>query len=305
MTWIWYLLPGLLLLYLLIAASVYLVQHWFFFHPEKLPMYFKFDYSVPFEELFFDTAPGVSINGLIFRVPNSRGVVYYFHGNTRSIKGWAKFSKDFTSKGYDVMMIDYRGFGKSRGKRTEEGLFHDAQYGYDWLQERYGENHIIVYGRSLGSGFAAKVASDNHPKLLILDAPYYSMLDLVAYYLPFLPVKRLLRYRIRTDKFLEKIDCPVYIFHGTRDLTVPYTSGLRLAKLLGERGHLITIRGGGHNNLRDFPLYHQQLYDVLEALPISQASETVNRLPAVIEDSVASIQSLRPWELDMFSRPGE
>ncbi|MCB0839739.1 MAG: alpha/beta fold hydrolase [Bacteroidetes bacterium] len=300
---IWYILLGIISLYPITLILIYLIQEWFLFHPEKLPLYFKFKYPYPFEELTFDTEPGAIINGLIFRVPNSKGVVYYFHGNTRSIKGWAKFSRDFTGKGYDVMMIDYRGFGKSRGKRTEKGLHHDAQFGYDWLKERYGENHIIVYGRSMGSGFAARVASYNHPRMLILDAPYYSLVHLVQRYLPFIPVKKVTRFKIRTDKFLESINCPVYIYHGTRDFTVPYSMGKRLARLLEEKATLITIPGGGHNNLRDFPKYHEYMYYILDAIPTTELEPEKAYLPVAEEDVFDPIGSLAGLHLDVFSRP--
>ncbi|MEO0470845.1 MAG: alpha/beta fold hydrolase [Bacteroidota bacterium] len=300
----WYIIIGLILLYPLLVGIAYLIQEFFLFHPEKLPLYFKFNYPYPFEELTFDTEPGAVINGLIFRVPNSQGVVYYFHGNTRSIKGWAKFSRDFTSKGYDVMMIDYRGFGKSRGKRTEAGLHLDAQHAYNWLKERYGENHIVVYGRSMGSGFAARVASENHPRMLILDAPYYSLLHLMQRYLPFLPVKYVSRFKIRTDQFLRKVSCPVYIYHGTRDLTIPYSSSQRLMKLLPKDATLITVKGGGHNNLRDYPIYHEYLTHILGNIPLAadEMDEVViPKLPPVpTSDPFSFLRSLDP---DLLSRP--
>ena len=117
---------------------------------------------------------GGTINSVLFRVPNSRGLIYYFKGNSKSIKGWAKFAKDFLGNGYDFFIMDYRGFGKSRGKRSETKLYNDAQHIYKWLTDRYPENKIVIYGRSLGSGIATRVASWNKPRMLILDSPYFS-----------------------------------------------------------------------------------------------------------------------------------
>jgi alpha-beta hydrolase superfamily lysophospholipase len=242
---------------------IYLVQEWFFFHPEKLPLDFPFHYDFPFEELFFDTAPNARINALRFTVPNPRGIVFYFKGNSANIKGWGKFARDFTNKGYDLIMFDYRGFGKSTGKRSEENMYQDAQYIYNWLKERYKEEDIIVYGRSMGSGFAARIAADNQPKTLILDAPYYSFLHLVQRYIPVLPIKAVLKYKIRTDKFVQDVNCPVHVFHGTRDWTIPFSAGVRLVRSMGKNGNLISIRGGGHNNLRNYPKYHEHLYYIL------------------------------------------
>ena len=123
----------------------------------------------PFKELFFDVEPGVRINGLHFYVKAPKGLILYFHGNSRSIKGWAKYARDFFRYQYDVVLVDYRGFGKSTGKRSERDMLTDMQFVYNTLLKTYEQHHLIVYGRSLGSGFATKIASDNTPRYLILD----------------------------------------------------------------------------------------------------------------------------------------
>src|SRR4051794_16944782 len=105
--------------YLVLLLVAYLVQERFIFKPEKLSKNFEYKYKAPFRELFFDVEPGVSINGLHFYQEKPHGLVLYFHGNTRSIKGWAKYATDFFRYNYDVVLVDYRGFGKSTGKRNE------------------------------------------------------------------------------------------------------------------------------------------------------------------------------------------
>ena len=91
------------------------------------------------------------------------------------MKGWGKFAVDFTRHDYDVIMVDYRGFGKSTGRRSQKAIKHDLQHIYNQIRERVEEKYIILYGRSMGSGFATKLASMNNPRMLILDAPYYSL----------------------------------------------------------------------------------------------------------------------------------
>ena len=98
--------------YIVAAAAVYFLQEKVIFKPEKLHKDFEYKYDAPFEELFFNIEEGVSINGLHFYVKNPKGLILYFHGNSRSIKGWAKYAKDFYRYGYDVVLVDYRGFGK-------------------------------------------------------------------------------------------------------------------------------------------------------------------------------------------------
>ena len=241
----------------------YFFQDYFFFRPEMLPKNFEYRYPFPFTEHTFEMEDGGVINALQFKVPNSQGVVFYLKGNSRSLKGWGKFAKDFVSKGYDFFMIDYRGFGKSKGRRTESILLNDAQTVYKWLSKEYPEEQIVVYGRSLGSGIGARLASWNDPRLLILDSPYFSFYHQIRQYGWWLPLRYLLRYHLRTDQFLKKVTCPIYIIHGNKDRLISYTQGQRLHEISADRSTLITIEGGGHNNLPNFPEYHEHLYDIL------------------------------------------
>ncbi len=251
------------IVYVVLCLLFYFIQDYFFFRPEILPQHFKYDYPFPFDEVNFEMEDGGTINGLHFKVPNSKGVVYYFKGNSRSIKGWGKFARDFVSKGYDFFMIDYRGFGKSRGKRTESILYNDTQHVYKWLSEKYTEDRIIIYGRSLGSGIATRIASWNSPKMLILDSPYFSFLNQIKRYGFILPIKWLLKYQIRTDLFIKKVTCPIFFIHGNKDRLIPFKDSLKLKEVAGHKSQLFNIEDGGHNNLPSFAEYHEILYDIL------------------------------------------
>src|SRR6187200_3385471 len=151
----WFLIGSI---YLGLMILAYFIQDKFIFKPEKLSQDFQYVYDIPFRELFFEVEPGVRINGLHFSREKPNGLLLYFHGNSRSIKGWAKYARDFYRYNYDVVLVDYRGFGKSTGKRGEQQMLQDMQFVYDTLAVQYSEHHIIVYGRSLGSGFATKIA---------------------------------------------------------------------------------------------------------------------------------------------------
>ncbi len=250
--------------YIALALIVYLVQDRFIFKPEKLPKDFVYQYDTPFRELNFNVEPGVVINGLHFHVPNPQGLILYFHGNTRSIKGWAKYAKDFYRYQYDVVLVDYRGFGKSTGKRSEPEMLTDMQFVYDALKAEYDEQHLIVYGRSIGSGFATKIACDNSPRYLILDAPYYSFLAVAERFLPLLPHRLLLRYQLRTDIWIRNVRCHAYIIHGTRDWLIPIKHSEKLQRINPDKITLIRIEGGGHNNLPSYPEYHNFIRDILK-----------------------------------------
>lgn len=249
---------------ILLSVTAYLVQEKLIFKPEKLQQGFVYKYDAPFRELFFDVEPGVRINGLHFYCEKPLGLILYFHGNSRSIKGWAKYAKDFYRYNYDVVLVDYRGFGKSTGKRSEKDMLSDMQFVYEELLKTYPQNHLIVYGRSLGSGFAAKVAADNMPRYLILDAPYFSFKRTIERFLPILPVKYILRYHLRTDKWIRKVNCHVYILHGTKDWLIPISNSEKLQALNPHKITLMRIHGGGHNNLPSFYEYHNFIRDILQ-----------------------------------------
>ncbi len=135
---------------------------------------------------------------------------------------------------------------------------------YDTLAREYPETHLIVYGRSLGSGFAARIAADNRPRYLILDAPFYNFRKVVERLLPILPIRFVLRYHLRTDKWIPRVQCPVYILHGTRDRLIPIRHSEDLRKINPRKITLIRIQGGGHNNLHKFPEYHNFIRDILK-----------------------------------------
>ena len=259
MSLIFYIIIG----WLVLIVLAYLIQEKFIFKPEKLHKDFVYKYDAPFRELNFEVEKGVTINGLHFHVKEPKGLILYFHGNTRSIKGWAKYARDFFRYGYDVVLVDYRGFGKSTGKRSEKEMLKDMQFVYDTLMVQVPESHIIVYGRSMGSGFASKIASDNNPRYLILDAPYFSFKKVAERFMPMLPHRLTLRFHLRTDKWIQYVTCHTYILHGTKDFLIPIRHSEALQALNPRKITLIRIHGGHHNDLPGFPEYHNFIRDIL------------------------------------------
>ena len=255
----------IVIVYAGIALLFYFLQDFFFFRPEILPQDFKYEYPFPFEEKHFDLPDGGRINAIWFKVPNRLGVVYFLKGNSRSIKGWGKFAKDYVGKGYDFFMVDYRGFGKSKGRRSEEIINNDIEYVYNWLTSQYKQSEIVVLGRSLGCGFAARVAAWNTPKMLILDSPYYSFQFQIQRFVWWLPLRWILRYKIPTYQYLKSVKCPVFIIHGDHDFLISYDQGMRLQQENPDKTSLITIKGGRHNNLPSFESYHKALYKILNS----------------------------------------
>lgn len=263
-----YILLIVLGIYVAISILLYFLQDYLMFKPEKLEKEFQFFYeNQETEEYNVETRDGAIINGLHFKVKDPKGVVFYLKGNSKSMRGWGKFAVDFTRHGYDVIMVDYRGFGKSTGRRTQKAVKRDLQVVYNKIKENVNEKYIILYGRSLGSGFATKLASMNTPRMLILDAPYYSLSKVAKRYVPFMPLSILIKFPMPTYKWLKYVQCPIHIIHGTDDKLIPYKTSVKLSKIKPKLTTLHTIIGGGHKNLNTFEYYHKILAEIITSKP--------------------------------------
>jgi len=250
-------------IFVMIASALYFLQEKLLFFPNTLEQNYQYQFQDNFEELFFKTDENTIINALHFKVENPKGVILYFHGNAGDLSSWGTVSEYFVDMEYDVLIMDYRTYGKSTGKLSEVAIYSDAQYCYDYLLKQYSEDEITLYGRSLGTGIASYLASKNKAKQLILETPYYSILDVAKDRFPILPVKQLLKYHFPTYQFLPKATCPITIIHGTADSVVPYASAKKLLKLNIEDLEFITVEGGEHNNLIEFEDYHKMIQTIL------------------------------------------
>jgi pimeloyl-ACP methyl ester carboxylesterase len=244
------------------------------FYPEILPPDYPFAFSEPFEEV---TVPveAAALNALLFKAKNKgtdfksvpTGIVLYFHGNAGSLRTWGDVARDFTSRGYDILIPDYRGFGKSTGTITnEKQLLDDGLAVYRTLTKTWPENMIIVYGRSIGTGVATFVARSGKPRMLILESPFLSLVDLASHHYPLLPrslIAMFLKYPQRTDRRIGEVACPVYLFHGTQDDIIPFDHSAGLEVLIRSPHRLIRIEGGGHNNLSDYGAFNRELDQIL------------------------------------------
>lgn len=255
---------GLFFFYLLLIILMYFFQENLIFHPEKLDKDHVFNFENSHEELFVETADDIKLNGILFKSDSSKGLIFYLHGNAGSLERWGRIAKKYTDLNYDLFMIDYRGYGKSEGSITNEKQFYqDVQATYDEVSSKYSEDSIIILGYSIGTGPAAKLASENNPKLLILQAPYYSLTDMMEYYYPVIPTA-ILKYNFSTYKYLPKVKAPIIIFHGDRDEVIYYASSLKLKAYFDNGDTLITLEGQRHNGMSDNPLYLEALKDILK-----------------------------------------
>lgn len=242
---------------------LYFGQEKLIFFPEKLDKGYEFTFRQNFSELNFKTDDNVLLNGILFKADSSKGLIFYLHGNAGSLASWGEIAKTYTDLNYDLFMLDYRGYGKSEGSiNGEDQIYDDIQTVYDNLKTGYDENNIVVLGYSIGTGPATKLASTNHPKLLILQAPYFNLTDLMKHYFPIIPAF-VLKYKFETNKFIQECKMPIVIFHGDKDEVIYFKSSLKLKELIKKTDRLIILKGQGHNGMSDNIDYLTEIKKIL------------------------------------------
>jgi uncharacterized protein len=252
--------------YSIIGILFYYMQDYILFHPEALGRKAKYPFFNKYDEIDIPYNKETILNVIRFKTNDTiaKGVVLYLHGNRKNISWYAKYANNFTSNGYEVWMMDYPGFGKSSGKFAEQELYGYALQLYKLARTRFQPSHIIIYGKSLGTCLASQLASVRDCKYLILETPCYSMTSLVAHYFPIYPVSRMLHYHFPTNEYLKEVTAPVIILHGTDDGVIPYSNAKRLIPVLKHLDEFVTINGGSHNDLNNFPLFHQKMDSLLK-----------------------------------------
>jgi uncharacterized protein len=230
------------------------------FQSTKLNASHKFVFKQTCDEYFIKTPDSAQLNALHFKTEKPcKGFVLYFHGNADNLQRWGKYAADFTDLGYDILMVDYRGYGKSTGKPNEKALYEDASTVWQWAKDKFQYDRWVIYGRSLGSAVATHLAQQVKPDILGLETPFANLR--FTRLARIMPLK--LKYKFSNLNHLQGISCKKYIFHGTRDWVVPLRSALQLKPLLSEQDAFIIIEKGGHKNLNEFELYRVKLAELL------------------------------------------
>jgi alpha-beta hydrolase superfamily lysophospholipase len=256
------------LVYVAIGTGFYFLQDYILFHPQSVYSQQYYTLEQPHAELTIPVNETDTLNIADFKVtaPHFRGIVIYFHGNRKNISWYARYMPEFTNNGYEVLMLDYPGFGKSKGSMREEKLYYWALQVYKLAIGKVSADSIIIYGKSMGTGIAAQLASIRDCKRLILETPYYDLPSVIRHYMPIYPVKWMLHYQLPTWQYLEQVSAPITLLHGTSDGVVTYKNSLRLKQFLKKSDELFTVKGGSHNNLFQYPAVIRKLDSIL-ALP--------------------------------------
>lgn len=248
------LLAGLAIAYGVSVALLYVAQRNFLYYPDRTRPLPETAGVAEMTEVTLRTGDGVKILAW-WRPPTSEQapVMLYLHGNGGNIGHRAAKVRPYLDRGWGVLLLSWRGYGFSAGHPSEAGLYADAEAAMDYLAVAgIGRERTVVYGESLGSGPAVKLAADGTFSALVLEAPFTSIPDLAAPMFPYVPARWLVRDRFASIDRIPRVSSPLLIVHGERDRTVPVSHGQRLlaAHRGVKEGHFVA--GAGHNDLSEF-----------------------------------------------------
>lgn len=260
---------GALALYAVMLAFLWFRQESLMFYPVPLPADYKLAREPDIHERTVEV-DGARLSVMHLQVPGAKGVVFFLHGNGGNLAGWFSNAEFYRQANFDLVMPDYRGFGKSTGQIRSAGqLRDDVRAVWNAFARQYQGRRIVLYGRSLGTGLVADLAADlsregPRPDLTVLVSPYSSIRELTGEFYPWVP-SALVRYPLETVRHLGTIASPVLVLHGERDTLIGVHHARRLQQAL-PAAQLVLVPGAGHNDLHEHPLYRKALRQALDAL---------------------------------------
>ncbi len=247
------------ILYILGCTVLYFTQEAILFNPHELSADHQFRTGL---EVKIPVTDDVELSCLLMKDKNPVGAILYLHGQKGNIRRCIGQAKTMAGQGYDILLLDYRGFGKSDGQNySEQQMFDDVQVAYDYLKKHYDENKIVVAGYSLGTGMASYLASVNNPEHLIMVAPYVSLIQMKNKFLPFIP-DFLFKYKFSNKKHLENVKCPVTMIHGLDDTLIPQDSDDQLKAVKPDLIQSILLPNTGHRGV----IFCKELRDAVGGL---------------------------------------
>lgn len=235
--------------YSILAWTLYFMQPSFLYRPIREILYDPGDMDLAFEKVILHTADGLSLAGWYVPARGARYTVLFCHGNSGNISHRLDTVNLWNELGFNILVFDYRGYGQSQGKPSENGTYLDAQAAWDWLlkSKHTRPEQIIIHGRSLGGAIAANLATQTEPAGLITESTFTSYEDIGKKFYPYLPVHWFASFRYRTIDAVRQADCPVLVVHSRNDELVPFEFGQRLFEAASEPKQFVEI-DGSHND---------------------------------------------------------
>jgi fermentation-respiration switch protein FrsA (DUF1100 family) len=226
-----------------------LLAHQSLYSPMRYPQgEWGFQGKLGAQDVWLTTGDGVKLHGWWIPGDDPRVVTLHLHGNGGNITHRAYHAERIVDAGSALLLLDYRGYGRSSGSAREAGLYRDAEAAYDHLIAKgWRPEQIVVHGESLGSAVAVDLASRRKTGGVILEAPFTSAKAVAGRVLPF--VGSWLIWGFDPKSKIERINAPLLIIHGDRDEVIDYKFGRELFEAAREPKEFWTIQGAGHNDI--------------------------------------------------------
>lgn len=250
MSWALKLAAGLVAVYLLLVLAGYVLQRRFIYYPSPARVLPAQAGMTGVEERMLTMPDGVRVVAWHAKAKPGMPTLLYFHGNGGSLAGRTGRIRAYMDLGWGVYMMSYRGYGGSGGTPSETANVADARIAYGaLLLEGVKPESLILYGESLGSGVAARLATERKAAGLVLESPYTSIVDIAQTQFPWLPAGLFLTDRYETDKVMPQVRMPLLILHGRLDGLIPFQMGERLLAIANPPKELAAFPDGRHNDL--------------------------------------------------------
>jgi fermentation-respiration switch protein FrsA (DUF1100 family) len=251
------------------------IENRLIFHPNTSLERNPREVGLEFEDLYFTARDGVRLNGWFIPFRAATSTLVWFHGNAGNMGDRVeniKLLHDHVN--VNIFIFDYRGYGRSEGRPSEEGAYLDGEAALDLVKKKTGNagaRKTILFGRSLGAAIATEMATRFENEGLILESPFISVAEMARVVFPFLPIGPLLRTRFDAREKIQKIKVPLLVLHGDRDDVVPYEHGKRVFEAAPEPKKFFTIPGATHNDTYVIggERYFQQLKEFINGASVN------------------------------------
>lgn len=249
--WTWRICRVPLIIYFIVVVASMFMENQLIFFPTRYPGGEWEPTGIECEDAWFQSPDGVRLHGWYVPCENPRGVILFCHGNGGNITHRANVLRilhDFV--GASVMIFDYRGYGRSEGKPSGDGVLADARAARAWLAERekIPEGEIVLLGESIGGAVAVDLAARDGAKGLVLESTFDSLPEVAAFHYPWLPVRWVMRTRLDSASIIDRYRGPLLQAHGDADTIVPMRFGRRLFDAAGEPKQFLPFPGHNHND---------------------------------------------------------
>jgi pimeloyl-ACP methyl ester carboxylesterase len=235
--------------YSILGWTIYFLQPRFMYRPVAEVLYNPGDINLIYEKVSLKTADGLKISAWFVPCVNARKTVLFCHGNGGNMSHRLDTINLLNEMGLNCLLFDYRGYGDSQGKPSEEGTYCDAEAAWDWLTAMKGikPHNIVIFGRSMGGAIASHLAGKVHPAALVVESSFTSYVDLGKKIYPYLPVKQFASFDYNTLEYIKKVTCPTLVMHSKADEIIPYEFAPILFQAASEPKEFVEIFGI-HNN---------------------------------------------------------